>query len=158
MLNSLKALLVAAGAVAVLAGAVQAQPSERDITSFDVRNAGGWADRLALCDATAFLATKPDFNAQRIWVRRDDGHADVLLPPNFVGGGWWYKEGYERLYWRMLKDKKVDSASMHQAQDTVSREFIRSYRSSANNQDRRFLDDQDTYCRAMAREQGEIIF
>jgi len=158
MFRSFKVALAALGVAAAVAGVAHARGEPRPLTTFDVRSSGNWADRLALCDTTAFLASKPDLNANRMWVRRDDGHADLLLPPDFVGNGWWYKEGYQRLYWRLRHEKKLDSDQMKQAQNTLSRDFVESYRRANDYHDARFLRDQDVYCRSLAREQGEIIF
>ena len=154
MSKTANALAAALGAVVVITGAAQAQPASRDVSSFNVQQVGDWADRLALCDVTAFLASRPDFNAQQMWVRRDDGHSDMLLPPDFVGGGWWYKEGYQRLSYKL----KIEPARMHQAQNTLARDFVESYRRSSSSQNQHFLRQQDGYCRQLARDQGEIIF
>jgi hypothetical protein len=152
----LKALTLAT--IALMGAAVaRAAP---DSSRFDVRNAHNWAERLVLCDSTAFLATRPDFNANRMWVRRDDGHRDLLLPPDFVGAGRWYKEGYQRLYWRLRRRGEVDDASLTAAADQLGRPFIESYRRAGgyNWQGDDFLRGQDVFCRATARQQGEIIY
>ena len=84
MNRSILAVLGAIGFAAMLGGSVEAQPYSggRDrpapragerFTAFDVRNARSWAERLVICDTTAFLASRPDVNADRIWVRRDNG-------------------------------------------------------------------------------------
>ena len=80
----MKSIILAALAASTLAiaSAAHAQPDrdQRDraasrdggrYADFDVRNARGWAERLVLCDTTAFLASRPDLNADRMWVRRD---------------------------------------------------------------------------------------
>ncbi len=154
MSKTAKALAAALGAASLITGAAQANPADGDLSSFDVHAVDDWAGKLALCDATAFLASRPDFNAQQMWVRREDGHSDMLLPPDFVGGGWWYKEGYQRLSYKM----KIEPARMHQAQNTLVRDFVETYRRSPNAQDHNFLLRQDGYCRQMARAEGEIIF
>ena len=157
MIKAFRSTLAAAAAVASIAGIAHARAP--DLSRFDVRYAHNWAERLVLCDETAFLATRPDFNANRMWVPRDDGHRDLLLPPDFVGGGEWYKEGYQRLYWRLKRQGKVDSDGLHDAQTSLGRQFVETYRRSGDYgwDDRGFLRDQDVYCRAMARENGEII-
>ncbi len=155
MSMSLNSALAAAAAVVALAGAVQAEP--RPVSSFNARSAESLADRLVLCDVTAFLSGRPDLNANVIWVRRDDGHNDMLLPPDFVGAGRWYKEGYERLFWRLRRDHKVDASQIASAQNTLGRDFVEAYRHDNAGSGSRFLQAQDSYCRSMARDEGEII-
>ena len=158
MLTALKSALVAAIAVAGLAGAAQAAPSSTPVARFDVRHAQGWAEKLVLCDVTAFLATDPDFNANRMWVIRDDGHRDLLLPPDFVGAGQWYKEGYQRLYFRLNRQGKINLDALRDAQNSLGHDFVEAYRRAGRgNGDGSFFRAQDTYCRAMARAEGEII-
>ena len=161
MLNALKSTLAVAALAAGLAGAAQAAPPapSAPIARFDVRHADNWAEKLVLCDVTAFLATNPDFNANRMWVRRDDGHRDLLLPPDFVGAGQWYKEGYQRLYFRLKRQGKIDWNAVMDAQSTVGHEFVQAYRRAGGRSagDGSFFRAQDSYCRALARAQGEII-
>ncbi len=155
MLNVIKSAIVAAGAAAMLAGAVPVQA--QSASNFDVQSAQSWADRLVLCDVTAFLAGKPDLNANLMLVHRDDGRDDLLLPPDFVNGGQWYKEGYERLYWRMKRENKVDSAQLRNAQNTLGHDLVEAYRRDSVQAKPSFLRHQDSYCRSMARSEGEII-
>ena len=158
MLTALKSALAAAIAAAGLAGAAQAAPPSAPIARFDVRSAQGWAQKLVLCDVTAFLATDPDFNANRMWVARDDGRRDLLLPPDFVGAGQWYKEGYQRLYFRLKREGKISEHALLDAQNSVGHDFVEAYRRAGRgNGDGSFFRAQDTYCRAMARAEGEII-
>src|SRR5947208_163273 len=120
---AMKKLVLAALASASLAlgaaGVVQAQSrptgdyGQGGYSQFDVRNARNWAERLVLCDTTAFLASRPDLNANRMFVRRDDGRRDLLLPPDFVGNGRWYKEAYERLYWRLKREHQITSDDLY---------------------------------------------
>ena len=153
-----KAVLSAVALAGLTMGAIApAQAEPTDYSRFDVRDATDWADKLVLCDVTAFLSTKPDLNANRMWVRRDAGPPDLLLPPNFVQGGQWYKEGYRRLYYRLRHDKRIEGDQVIRAQDTAGRGFIDAYRHSAGS-NHSFLDAQDSYCRSMARSEGEIIF
>jgi hypothetical protein len=145
-------------AVAAVLAAGSARAAPPDLSRFDVRNVHTWAERLVLCDATAFLATRPDFNANRIWVRREDGHRDLLLPPDFIGAGRWYAEGYERLYRKLEHEGKVDEASLQTAEDSLGLPLVRAYRVSGYGWvGMSFLRDQDTFCRAMARRNGVIV-
>lgn len=168
----MKSIILAALAAIGVTGAAHAQPLPPDryqaaprdggrYAQFDVRNADGWAERLVLCDTTAFLASRPNLNADRMWVRRDDGRRDLLLPPYFVGGGRWYKEGYERLFWRLRRQRQVSSDELYRIQDSLGRRFVLAYRDGAGfyggGADSRFLERQDSYCRSMARAQGVIV-
>ena len=111
-----------------------------------------------LCDVTAFLAAKPDLNATRMWVRRSDGRADLLLPPDFVGAGQWYKEDYQRLYWRLKRQKKVDSRGLEHARAELAHGFIQAYRRSNRSLAQgRFLERQDRACRSTARNVGVVV-
>ncbi len=156
---------VFASAAALMGAAALAQPAPPPpplqgggYAAFDVRGTDSWADRLVLCDTTAFLAGHPDLMADRMWVRRDDGRSDLLLPPDFVGGGQWYKEGYERLYFRLQHEHKISYRELIDAQTTVGRRFVEAYRRMGPGyRDERFLRAQDAYCRSMARAQGEIV-
>ena len=161
----MKTLFLAALASATLAlGSFgQASADAPSLAQFDVKSAGSWAEKLVLCDTTAFLASRPDFNANRMWVHRDDGRQDLLLPPNFVGAGRWYKEGYEQLYWRLRRDNQVTSQELMSVQNGVGRSFVETYRRNNGYNgatfgvDQRFLDRQDAYCRSMARKEGVIV-
>ena len=161
MKNTVLAALAAASFAIGIAGQTQAQPrSDARFSEFDVRNARSWAEKLVLCDVTAFLATRPDLNANRMWVRRDDGHNDLLLPPDFVGAGRWYKEGYEQLYWNLKRRNQVSSDELRQTQASLGRRFVEAYRTSGYNgpgEAMGFLDKQDGYCRSMARHEGVIV-
>jgi hypothetical protein len=161
---------VASASLAILAaGSALSQPAPRRegppggrYADFDVRNARTWAERLVLCDTTAFLASRPDMNADRMWVRRDDGRRDLMLPPDFVGGGRWYKEGYERLFWRLRRERQVSSDELYRTQSALARRFVEVYRRSNGRYglsatEQRFLDAQDTYCRSMARREGAYV-
>ncbi len=157
MLKTFKLALAAAAAVAVTAGAAQAGT---DLKSFDVASAPTWADKLALCDTTAFLAGGPNLNANIMFVRRDDTRDfDMLLPPNFVGAGQWYKDDYQRLYRRLRHDKKITSKQMWAAQSKIAPDFVEAYRRGNGKgvAEQRFLRDQDRACRAMARSEGVIV-
>ncbi len=155
MFKAALSALALAGLAFGAAASAQAEPT--DLSRFDVHGASDWADKLVLCDVTAFLASKPDLDANRMWVRRDAGPPDLLLPPDFVQGGQWYKEGYRRLYDKMRRDKRIEGDQVIRAQDTAGRSFIDAYRRSPN-LDHSFLNAQDSYCRSMARAEGEIVF
>ena len=149
----------------LVAGAVSAQPDAGGrpgpYAGFDAHNVRDPAERLVLCDATAFLASQPDLNADRMWVRRDDRAPQMLAPPYFIGSGRWYKEGYERLFWRLRDKGQVSQDEVYRLQDTLSRRFIDAYRGingyGGGSNEIGFLRRQDGACRAWARREGEII-
>jgi hypothetical protein len=156
---------VAASSLMLCAGASQARPEHREggnvYAPFDVRNARNWTERLVLCDVTAFLVSRPNLNADRMWVRRDDGRRDVLLPPYFLGAGRWYKEGYQRLFWRLKRGRQASDAELLHAESAIGRRFIDAYRDAnpytGGMVQSGFLDAQDRYCRNMARAEGEYV-
>ena len=156
MLKAVKSTVVAAGLALAAVGMAHAAP----LSAFDARATDNWAEKLVLCDTTAFLATSPDLNSDLIYVRHDDARRfDMLLPPTFVGAGRWYKDGYEQLYWRLRAEHKVDAKQLFAVQDSISRPFVAAYRHNGryNNADAHFLRAQDSYCRALARENGSIV-
>jgi hypothetical protein len=128
---------------------------------FDVRYARGPAEQLVLCDTTAFLASEPNLNADRMLVRREDRRPDLLLPPYFLGPGRWYKEGYQRLAWRLQRRQLATSDEIYRLQNTLGRRFIDAYRRAnpyiGGTAELGFLRRQDGECRRWARSQGEIV-
>jgi hypothetical protein len=157
---------VAASSLLLGVGASQARPDHGEggslYAGFDVRNARNWTERLVLCDTTAFLASRPNLNADRMWVRRDDGRRDLLLPPYFLGGGRWYKEGYQRLFWRLQRRHQASDTELFRVESTIGRRFIDAYRDAnpytGGVVQSGFLDAQDRYCRNMARAEGEVVY
>ncbi|MEI9965873.1 MAG: hypothetical protein WDM92_15750 [Caulobacteraceae bacterium] len=110
MLKGLKSAVAIACLSLGLAGAANA--AAPDLSGFDARAADGWAQKLVLCDTIASCAaSRPERDL--IFVRRDDSRRfDMLLPPDFVGGGQWYKDGYQHLYLRLRHDKKISSGEL----------------------------------------------
>ena len=168
----MKRILLAAVLALAWTGAASARPhpqgepywpavSSGPYQAFDVRNARTWAERLVLCDTTAFLAGEPNLNADRMWVRREGRRPELLLPPYFVGPGRWYREGYQRLFWRLRARGLVTDPEVYRAQDTLLRRFVDTYRRinpyAGGAVDSGFLQAQDRDCRRMGRDQGEII-
>jgi hypothetical protein len=138
------------------------RPGGGPYEAFDVRGARTWAERLVLCDTAAFLASRPNLDADRMWVRREGRRPDLLLPPYFIGAGRWYKEGYQRLFWQMRRQRLVTDAEVYRAQDNLARRYVDAYRrinpyGGGGSVGSRFLDEQDRYCRRMARDQGGYV-
>lgn len=143
-------LLALAAAVATVTAA-QAQPSPYD--QFDAAAARSPAERLVLCDTTAFLAGRPDLNAQRIVLRRIDRVPVILLPPYFVSGGFLYSERYDRVLGRMRKSGEVTLRQVAAAQAGPGRAMVEVYRASRW-VDRGFAVRQDRVCRKFAADYG----
>jgi hypothetical protein len=139
---------LAAGA-AVAAGQAQASAYDR----FDAANARTPAERLVLCDTTAFLTGRPDLNAQRIVLRRTDRIPVILLPPYFVSGGFIYSERYDRVFGRMRKAHQVTLREVADAQAGPGRAMVELYHSTRW-VDRGFAVRQDRYCRNFAATYG----
>ena len=157
MPNALRNRLLAAGLALAWAGVAQAAEPP-GLAAYSARAAHSWADWLVLCDTTAFLASRPDLNAARMWVPRDDGHADLLLPPDFVGAGQWYKEDYGRLFRRLKRQNKVDKQHVERARGQLAHGFIEAYRNTGpSTAARQFLTRQDAACRETARGVGVIV-
>jgi hypothetical protein len=155
--KTLRNTLLAAGLALGCAGLAQAA-APGGLAAYNARAADSWADWLVLCDTTAFLASKPDLNATRMWVRRDDGHSDLLLPPDFVGAGQWYKEDYGRLFRRLKRQDKVDMHRVERARGDLAHAFIEAYRKTGRSAAaQRFLTRQDAACRDTARGVGVIV-
>lgn len=146
-----KYLLPLVLAAAATVTAAQAQPSPYE--QFDAAAARSPAERLVLCDTTAFLASRPDLNAQRIVLRRIDRIPVVLLPPYFVAGGFLYSERYEHVLNRMRKTGEVTLRQVAAAQAGPGRAMVEVYRGSRW-VDRGFAVRQDRFCRKFAAGYG----
>jgi hypothetical protein len=136
----MKVLTTIAVAAAALCGAVSAQAqgfaTDRDLSRFDARQTQDLPAQFAICDATRFLRTDPDLNATRVYVRRDDGRMDLLLPPYFVGG---------RAYRRLRYSGQVSYEAVREARHTIGRDMVKSF-DRISGGDRRFLNAQSRFC------------
>lgn len=140
-------LLIAAAALAVSGSAV-AQPTAAgpaDFARFDAQATPDWASKLALCDATRFLRTRPDLDADKVLVRRRDNRLDLLLPPHFIDGAYWYDEDLERASRRLRQQGQVSYDAVRTARSTLGRDMVRTF-DRINGGERAFLDAQNRYC------------
>lgn len=140
------ALSVVGAASAQAPGYGAAPYGQTDLARFDARLGDDPARKLALCDATRFLVTDPDLDADRVYVnRQSERRFDVLLPPDFVAGPEWYDEDLERAYRRLRNQGVVSAEQMRAARGVLGREMVRSF-DQATGPERRFLRDQSRYC------------
>lgn len=140
-----------AGALAVVSLA-RAQPGSA-YDRFYVEAARTPAERLVVCDTTAFLAGRPDLNAQRIVVRHLDRIPVTLLPPYFVSGGFLYSDRYDRVFNRMRARHEVSVRDVAATQAGVGRAMVELYRRTRW-VDRAFVRRQDRACRDFAAGYG----
>ena len=137
-------------ALAALTTAVSAAP---DMGALDASAEGDAARKLVICDTTAFLGTGPDLNADKIYVRRDTGVPEMLLPPNFVAGGAFYTERFEQLYFKFRRDSQISRGAISQAQASTGRDLIAIYRRNGSLPPS-YVKTQNRYCTGLARENG----
>lgn len=142
----LAAIAAACGALALCTSAVaQTFAPSGELARFDARATPDVAAKLAICDAARFLRSRPDLEADLVYVRRDDGRVDLLLPPYFVGGPEWYDEDLEFAYRRLRRQGVVNYEQVQAAREAIGRDMVRTFR-RANGSDQRFLQDQARYC------------
>jgi hypothetical protein len=150
----MKAIALAAAAALSVTGAAAAQSpgygssfgSGFDYARFDARLGDDPARKLALCDATRFLVTDPDLDADRIYVQRDSQRRfDLLLPPDFVTGPHWYDEDLERAYRRLRRDGAVSYDQVRAARSVLGRDMVRAFETPTGEQ-RSFLRQQSRFC------------
>ncbi|MGZ8362549.1 MAG: hypothetical protein ACXW3D_01710 [Caulobacteraceae bacterium] len=146
-----KVEVIAAGLAAAATLGLSAGASATPNANLDAFATPDPARTLVLCDTTAFVATKPDLNANRIFAIRDSEPAELMLPPYFVQGGTLYLRSSERMYQR-LRREGVSRNRIAQIQGEVGREMVKAY-------ERRqiapaFLRDQNRACRQWVRSHG----
>jgi hypothetical protein len=139
----------AAAATALSAGQAGASAYDR----FDAAAAHTPAERLVLCDTTAFVASRPDLNAQRMVLRRTDGVPVILLPPYFVSGGFLYSERYDRVFVKMRRAHQTSVGEVRAAQAGLGRALVELYR-NGRWVDTAFAARQDRFCRGFAASYG----
>lgn len=147
----LSAIAAGCAALALCTGAVaQTSPGPYrsgpvDLARFDARATPDIAAQLAICDATRFLVTRPDLDADLVYVRRDDGQIDLLLPPYYVGGAHWYDEDLERAYRRLRQRGEVSYDQVRAARYAIGRDMVRAFE-RANGPEQGFLRAQSRFC------------
>ncbi|HEX8233300.1 MAG TPA: hypothetical protein VF559_08150 [Caulobacteraceae bacterium] len=151
---SLRLIFRALAASAALAVAAVGQAQAEDLAALDATQASSPAETLVLCDATAFLSTRPDLNANVILARRTGRPFERLLPPDFLVGGRFYSETAERLYWTLRREGQVTRDQAAEAQDRLVRPVVRSYYGRTAYLPISFSRDQMKYCHDFARQHG----
>ena len=143
--------LAAGAALLVAAGSASAQPYGRpDLARYDARTAPTLAQRLVLCDLASYFATGPDFDAQRLYLKRDNFRFELSTPTAITRGGGWHDEDQERAYFRYRDSGQVTSDEVHALRDQYGLEMERAF-ANARVGERRFFQDQGRFCRDLAR-------
>ena len=149
------ASVLACVVLAATAASAVAQPADTDLSIYVAATAPGPLEKLVLCDTTTFLASEPDLDADVIIVRRDGVPDQRLLPPDFVTNGFLYRQGYDRLFERLRRQKLATREQLAQIQGSLGRGLIDRYR-------RRgvlpptFVSEQFAFCNSFARSYGII--
>jgi hypothetical protein len=148
-------LKTAAVAALAFAGASAAQAANYDVSQYDAAKAANPAERLVLCDTIAFLATRPDLNANRIYARRDDRPFQLMLGPYYVQGGFLYSERYDRLFWKLRREKQIDRGQVAVIQGSTGRALVDAYRDGGY-LPMAFTSAQAKYCQGWSKENGVL--
>lgn len=151
---SLRLISSALAASAALAVAAPGQTQTETYAALDVRQAASPAEELVLCDALAFLSTRPDLNANVILARRTGRPFERLLPPDFIVGGRFYSEASERLYWVLNRNGQATRDQVAEAQERLVRPVVRTYYNRTAYLPIGFSREQMKVCYAFARQQG----
>ncbi len=138
---------------ALLAGSAAQGAPPAGLTAlgaFDVDRAQGWPDKLALCDLTYFLNSRPDLEADYIlapdrdtrWVRRLRGPR--FLPPNLF-----YDSEVRQAYERLRRAGLVTRAQASEARARHDRPFIERFRRWRGGAEDAFIQRQSEGCVAV---------
>jgi hypothetical protein len=145
--------LLACAAFAASAVTASAQAPDPALSSYLAATAPGPLEKLVLCDATAFLATGPDLDADLVIARRDGRPHERLLPPYFVTNGFLYKQGYDRLFDKLRRQKEATREQLAQAQGTLGKDLIDYYR-QRRSLPPSFVREQLAFCQTFAKSYG----
>ncbi len=147
-------LVSSALAASAALGAAAGQAQTETYAAPDVRQAASPAEELVLCDAVAFLSTRPDLNANVILARRTGRPFERLLPPDFLVGGRFYSEASERLYWALNRNGQATRDQVAGAQERLVRPVVRTYYNRTAYLPISFSREQMKVCYDFARQQG----
>ncbi len=148
VLDLLRGLLLSA----LAAGAVHASGPKEPLAAFDVSSAQGWADTLAVCDLTYFLASRPDLDADVIYAR--DQSTDwfrPMLAPYFRPPNLFYDEDVKRAFYRLQRAGLVDRAAAFKARARHERSMLQRFRRRGS-AEQAFIRDQAGRCDAVLAE------
>jgi hypothetical protein len=146
-------LKTAAFAALAFAGASAARAASYDVSAFDAAAAHTPAERLVLCDTTAFLATRPNLNANRMYARRDGRPFQLMIGPYFVQGGFLYSERYDRLFWKLRREKQISKDEVAAVQGAQGRALVDAYRDGGY-LPMAFTNAQARFCNGWSRDNG----
>lgn len=147
-----RALLVSIAAAVLLAGCVTGLSQGR--SPDDPARSAALAERLVGCDLTRFLASRPDFGADRIYVRRNYGIPELLLGPDFLVGGRIYDEELDEAA-RALSIRGVLSMDdVAAAQERMTRPALTAHRRGGTEWSR--LEAAERECQAFEDELGQL--
>ena len=149
----MKTLKTAAVAALAFAGASAAHAANYDLSAYDAAAARTPAERLVLCDTTAFLASRPDLNANRMYARREGRPFQLMIGPYFVQGGFLYSERYDRLFWKLRREKQISKDEVAAVQASQGRALIEAYRNGGY-LPMAFANAQAKFCTGWSRDNG----
>ncbi len=144
-----RAAFLLAGCLSAFAVGARAQ----DYARFTASSARTPTEKLVLCDTTAFLATQPDIEADRILVRLQGRSWVHLQAPYFVQGGLLYGAGDEQLFDRMRARGETSREQLASVQAVLGRGLIDAYR-PMHSLPGSFVRDQLGFCHRFARSYG----
>ncbi len=147
------ASMLIGAALAAMAASASAQPSDQALSRYRAAAAAGPTETLVLCDTTAFLATKPNLDADLIIARREGRPAERLRSPYFVAGGFLYRQGYEQLFHKLSQQGSSSRTQLAQAQEALGRGLIDVYRRQRH-LPTSFEREQLAYCSRFAKSHG----
>jgi hypothetical protein len=140
----------------VLSMATAAAAEASDLAGFDAARTNSTAEKIVLCDTSAFLRTRPDLQADRIYARREGRPFQLLLGPYYVQGGFLYSERYERLAEKLERQHRVSARQIADVQASQGRAFVDAWgRDGALPGD--FAARQSQVCTAFARDNGVLV-
>ena len=143
---------LAAAAVLTFAPAAVAQPyGGADLARYDAARATTLGEQLVLCDLASYFATRPDLDAHRIYIRRDNYRYDPAFPQAITRGGIWHDEDLERAYLRHRRAGRVSGMENQHVRGQLGPEMERSFRVMGV-REQRFFQDQDRFCRNLVRQ------
>ncbi len=116
---------------------------------FDVEQAQGWAEALAVCDVTRFLVTRPDLDADVILATDEStGWMRPLYGPRFMPPNLFYDGEVKRAFHRLERAGELERNAFVEARARVDRPMMRRFRQQRAS-DRRFLEMQSDVCDAL---------
>ena len=143
--------LVATAALLAAAPAAQAQPFGRpDLGRYDAAHAPSLAQQLVLCDLASYFGTKPDLNATRVYLQRDNHRFEPSFPLAITRGASWHDENLERAFMRHRTAGRVTSQEVDALRLQYGMEMEQGFK-RMNVREQRFFQSQAPFCRNLER-------